>query len=79
MSGTVCELPVRTLRSSVMSRAIFCFSLTIFASGVGASFGGAGMDSKLVASSDEAAWSFSPDPVKDLALDPVAWSDSDRE
>ncbi|KAG5600405.1 hypothetical protein H5410_031775, partial [Solanum commersonii] len=37
------------------------------------------MDSELVASSDEAAWSFSPNPVEDLALDPVAWADSDRE
>ncbi|KAG5601070.1 hypothetical protein H5410_032440 [Solanum commersonii] len=37
------------------------------------------MGSELVASSDEAAWSFSPDPVEDLALDLVAWADSDRE
>lgn len=35
------------------------------------------MASELVASSDEAAWSFSPDLVDDLALDPVAWTDSD--
>ncbi|KAG5591454.1 hypothetical protein H5410_041968 [Solanum commersonii] len=73
MSGAVCKLPVRTLCSSVISRAIFCFSLTIFASlyichwpsthhifsssatGMGTSFGGVGMDSELVASSDEAA------------------------
>ncbi|KAG5596038.1 hypothetical protein H5410_037270, partial [Solanum commersonii] len=47
--------------------------------GVGSSFRGEGMNSKLVASSDEAAWSFSPDPVDDLALDPAAWANSDRE
>ncbi|KAG5610302.1 hypothetical protein H5410_021583, partial [Solanum commersonii] len=47
--------------------------------GVGSSFRGAGMDFELVASSDEAAWSFSPDPMDDLALDPAAWADSDRE
>ncbi|KAG5585011.1 hypothetical protein H5410_045445, partial [Solanum commersonii] len=46
---------------------------------MGISFGGAGMDSELVASSDKAAWSFSPDLVEDLALDPVAWANSDRE
>ncbi|KAG5615660.1 hypothetical protein H5410_015484, partial [Solanum commersonii] len=37
------------------------------------------MDSELVATSDEAAWSFSLYQVDDLALDPVAWADSNRE
>ena len=37
------------------------------------------MDSELVALSDEAAWSFSPDAVADLALEPEAWSGSDPE
>ena len=37
------------------------------------------MASELVASSDEAAWSSYPDPVDYLALDPVAWIDSDCE
>ncbi|KAG5585466.1 hypothetical protein H5410_045900 [Solanum commersonii] len=50
--------------------ALFCnYSSAI---GVGSSFRGVGMDSELVASSDKAAWSFSLDPMDDLALDLAA-------
>uniref|UniRef100_M1D8T1 Integrase core domain containing protein n=1 Tax=Solanum tuberosum TaxID=4113 RepID=M1D8T1_SOLTU len=49
------------------------------ATGVVSSFLGASTDSELVASSDEAACSFWPDPEADLALDPEAWEDSDPE
>ncbi|KAG5606643.1 hypothetical protein H5410_028135 [Solanum commersonii] len=93
MSETTCKLTVRTRRSSVISRAIFCLSFIILASryvshwpsthhlfsssatGVGSSFRGAGTNSELGDSSNEAAWSFSPNPVADFALDPAAWAD----
>ncbi|KAG5591675.1 hypothetical protein H5410_042189, partial [Solanum commersonii] len=81
------EQPVNVWNSVQAPREnspLFCdqlshFLFVIYHLWILASFGGACMGSELVALSDEADWSFSPDPVEDLALDPVAWADSDCE